>query len=86
MIEKTIHYCWFGNGELSDKEKDCIASWSRVHPDWKIIRWDEHNFPVNQFAFTRKAYENKKYAFVSDYVRMYALKNGGGYTSIRTTN
>lgn len=78
MIEKAIHYCRFGKGELSEKEKACISSWLKVHPDWKIVRWDEHNFPVDQFKFTKLAYEKKKYAFVSDYARMYALRDWGG--------
>ena len=27
MITKTIHYCWFGRGELPEKAKQCIESW-----------------------------------------------------------
>lgn len=77
-IEKIIHYCWFGNGELSDIEKECIASWSKIHPDWKIQRWDETNFPLDEHPFAREAYEEKKWAFVSDYARIYALGAVGG--------
>ncbi len=58
--------------------EDCIKSWHEVMPDYKIIKWDANNFDVNMKRFTREAMEMKKYAFVSDYVRLYALYNYGG--------
>ena len=41
-------------------------------------RWDETNFDINSNIYVKEAYENKKYAFVTDYVRLYALYNEGG--------
>lgn len=29
-VPKIIHYCWFGAGEMPEKEKTCIGTWSRV--------------------------------------------------------
>ena len=78
MIPKTIHYCWFGPGEIPTKAKDCIASWHKYMPDWEYKLWNEGNFNVNQTPYTKEAYEAKKYAFVSDYVRLWALCNEGG--------
>ena len=46
MIPKTIHYCWFGGGQLSELEQACIKSWEDVLADYKTIRWDESNFPI----------------------------------------
>lgn len=78
MIPKIIHYCWFGKGPIPDIGVECINSWKKNLPDYKIIKWDENNFDVLSHNFTKKAYEEKKYAFVSDYVRLYALESMGG--------
>lgn len=78
MIVKTIHYCWFGGGKLPDLAIKCIDSWRKFLPDYKIKRWDESNFDINAIPYTKEAYENKKYAFVSDYVRFWVLYNEGG--------
>ena len=77
-IPKIIHYCWFGGKELPELAKFCIASWEKYLPDYKIMRWDESNFDLNSNDYVREAYENKKWAFITDYVRLYALKNYGG--------
>jgi hypothetical protein len=80
MIPKVIHYCWFGKGELSPLIKKCISSWRKYCPDYEIIEWNETNFDIDSNIWTREAYEKKKYAFVSDYVRLYVLyKHGGIY-------
>ena len=78
MIPKIIHYCWFGNGNMPQLALDCIASWHKYMPDWQYIQWDESNFDVNSTPYTKEAYEAKKYAFVSDYARLYALEKYGG--------
>jgi hypothetical protein len=78
-IPKIIHYCWFGKGGIPEKEKACIASWSKVLPDYEIRLWNEDTFDIdNAVTYVQQAYAAKKYAFVSDYVRMYALYNFGG--------
>ena len=73
MIPKIIHYCWFGRGEMPDSAKRCIASWHEFMPDWEYKLWNEDNFDVNSVPYTQEAYEVKKYAFVSDYARLWAL-------------
>lgn len=78
MIPKTIHYCWFGQGEMPELAKDCIASWHKYMPDWEYKLWNEDNFDVNSAAYTKEAYEARKFAFVSDYVRLWALESEGG--------
>lgn len=78
MIPKTIHYCWFGGNSLSPLAKKCIESWRKHCPDYKIIEWNESNFDINCNTFVKQAYENKKYAFVSDYARLYVMYNYGG--------
>lgn len=78
MIPKTIHYCWFGGNPLPDLAQKCIASWKKYCPDYEIIEWNESNFDINCCDYVREAYEAKKWAFVSDVARLYALVNYGG--------
>lgn len=78
MIPKIIHYCWFGGNPLPQEFKDYIEGWKQMYPDFKIIQWDESNFDVDNAIFTKEAYSVKKYAFVADYVRMWALHQYGG--------
>lgn len=78
MIPKIIHYCWFGCGEMPQSAKDCIASWHHYMPDWEYRFWNEDVFDVQGNAYVREAYAARKYAFVSDYVRLWALEREGG--------
>ena len=78
MIPKIIHYVWVGNGEKDIEIKKCIKSWNEKLKDWKIIEWNEENFNIHSNSFVEKAYELRKYAFVSDYIRAYAIYNYGG--------
>lgn len=77
-IRKIIHYCWFGNGEIPQKEKNCIESWKVYFPDYEFQLWNEENFNYQDCNFAKQAYENKKYAFVSDYARAKILYEYGG--------
>lgn len=78
MIPKIIHYCWFGGKPLDKMSEKCIKSWKTYMPDYEIKRWDETNFDVNSIPYTCEAYAQKKYAFVSDYARLWILYNEGG--------
>lgn len=78
MIPKTIHYCWFGRGELTPLAKKCIASWQQFFPGYEIKEWNEDNFDVNIIPYTADAYKAGKYAFVSDYARFWVLYHFGG--------
>lgn len=78
MIPKKIHYCWFGGNPLPEDVKGYIASWRKYCPDYEIIEWNESNFDINCCAYVKEAYGAKKWAFVTDYVRLYALYHHGG--------
>ena len=78
MIPKIIHYCWFGRNPLPQSAIKCINSWKKFFPDYEIKEWNEQNFDVNIIPYTSEAYQAKKYAFVSDYARMWVLYNYGG--------
>lgn len=77
-IPKVIHYIWFGKNEKSELILKCIESWKKYLPDWKFIEWNEKNYDVNKSKYMKKAYEEKKYAFVADYARFDIIYNYGG--------
>ena len=79
MIPKIIHYCWFGRGEMLELVQNCISSWHTHMPNWEYRLWTEDNFDMlSAPAYVQEAYATKKYAFVSDYVRLWALEREGG--------
>lgn len=77
MIPKVIHYCWFGNNRKSKLIKDCISSWKKFLPDYEIIEWNESNTDLSH-PFLIEAYKQKKWAFVSDWIRLKILYEYGG--------
>ena len=78
MIPKMIHYCWFGGNPLDEKAIHCIESWRRFFPDYEIIRWDESNYDIHKHDFVQKAYNDRKWAFVSDVARLDVICQHGG--------
>lgn len=78
-IPKTIHYCWFGGAKLPPIAKRCIRSWKKHCHGYRITEWNESNFDIAKAPiYVRQAHDAQKWAFVSDYVRLYALYNHGG--------
>ena len=77
-IPKIIHLCWFGKGAFPSLTEQCVNSWKKYLPNYEIKIWNEETFDVNICAYTQKAYEEKRWAFVSDYVRLWALYQYGG--------
>ncbi|MEG1737147.1 MAG: glycosyltransferase [Odoribacter sp.] len=77
MIPKIIHYCWFGKGEMSLEIQKCIHSWHSYLPDYQLMLWNEDNLPSHT-PFLKLLFKYKKWALISDYIRLYALYNYGG--------
>ena len=78
MIPKKIHYCWFGKGKKSQLAENCIRSWKKFCPDYELIEWNEDSFDVFSNRYTMEAFKERKWAFITDYVRLYAIYNYGG--------
>ena len=79
MIPKIIHYCWFGKNPKPKLAEKCIGSWKKFCSDYDIIEWNEDNFDISSSPlYVRQAYEAKRWAFVTDYVRLWALTEFGG--------
>ena len=78
MIPKIIHCCWFGGKPLTKEIQKYIETWKKFCPDYKLCIWTESNFDINQNQYCKEAYIAKKWAFVSDYVRLKVLYDYGG--------
>ncbi len=79
MIPKKIHYCWFGGNPLPKSAIKCMKTWKKYCRDYEIIKWNESNFDISSCPlYVRQAYEHKKWAFVTDYVRLKVVYDNGG--------
>lgn len=79
MIPKKIHYCWFGGNPKPKLAKKCFRSWKKYCPGYEIIEWNEGNYNLAAAPlYVRQAYEAKKWAFVTDYVRLQVVYDQGG--------
>lgn len=79
MIPKKIHYCWFGGNPKPKLAKKCFRSWKKYCPGYEIIEWNEDNYDLSAAPlYVRQAYEAKKWAFVTDYVRLQVVYDQGG--------
>lgn len=78
MIPKVIHYCWFGGNPLPESALKCIESWRKFCPDYEIKEWNEKNYDVNKIQYVKEAYQEKKYAFVTDVARLDIVHREGG--------
>lgn len=92
MIPKIIHYVWLGGNPFPELVQKCINSWHMRMPEtegWIYKEWNEQTIaeycsvnalphPIAGNTYCKEAYEAKKYAFVSDYIRLWALEREGG--------
>lgn len=79
MIPQVIHYCWFGGQSKPALAEKCFDSWKKVCPGYEIIEWNETSYDISQAPlYVRQAYEAKKWAFVTDYVRLQVVYEHGG--------
>lgn len=78
MIPKRIIYCWFGGKEKPENVQNCINTWKQNMPDWEYLEINESNFNIHFNKYVEDAYNNKKWAYVSDVARLWALYEYGG--------
>lgn len=78
MIPKIIHYCWLSNDPVPKEFQNYINGWHEKLTGYEFIKWDFTRFPKEQSDWVSKAFDNKKYAFAADYIRLYAVYNYGG--------
>ena len=78
MIPRILHYCWFGTKPMDSRMRRWMDGWEKVCPGFTVMHWDERNSPIEANDYVRQAFEAKKWAFVADYVRLWALWEHGG--------
>lgn len=78
MIPKKIHYCWFGRGEKPKLVNKCIESWKKHCPDYELVEWNEENFNIEAYPYAKYCLDNRKWAFLSDFVRLAVVYEHGG--------
>lgn len=79
MIPKIIHYCWLSKDPIPQNLKDCMASWKEKLSDYEFILWNFDRFDKSSSLWVQQAFDNKKYAFAADYIRLFAVYNYGGF-------
>ncbi len=78
MIPKIIHYCWLSNDPYPEKLVKCMDTWRQKLPDYEFMLWNFERFDKNSSKWVEQAFDNKKYAFAADYIRLYAIYHYGG--------
>lgn len=78
MIPKLIHYIWIGEKPMPNDVLKKIEICKKFNPDYIIKIWDNNNFTFSNNQYCKEAYESKKWAFVSDYIRLSVLYDYGG--------
>ena len=79
QIPKIIHYCWFSGKQIPSNLQECINTWKKYCPDYEIVRWDETNFDLNKYRYTREAAKLQKWGYIPDIVRLEKLYEIGGF-------
>lgn len=77
-IPKIIHYIWIGNNKKPYIVNKCIETWKLYFPDYEIREWNETNYDVYKNKYISEAYKEKRWAFVSDFIRFDVLYKYGG--------
>jgi hypothetical protein len=78
MIPKIIHYCWLSKDPFPENIKECMTSWKKHLINYEFVLWNFDRFDINSSIWVKQAFENRKYAFAADYIRLYALYHYGG--------
>ena len=78
MIPKIIHYCWLSTDPVPEDLQLYMSSWRKFLPDYEFKKWDFSIFDKTSSRWVSEAFDNKKYAFAADYIRLFAVYNYGG--------
>jgi mannosyltransferase OCH1-like enzyme len=78
MIPKIIHYCWFGGKPMPENDAAYVEGWKRILSNYQFILWNEQNFDINTVLFTQQVANVKKWGFIVDYIRAWAVFHYGG--------
>ena len=82
MIPKIIHFCWLSDDPIPSNLVAYMQTWKEKLPDYEFIKWDLEKFPKESSRWVTEAFDNKKYAFAADYIRLYAVYHYGDRKSV----
>jgi hypothetical protein len=78
-IPRILHLCWFGRAKKSPKIERCLATSARLAQlGWEVRIWDEDSYDLDVWPLVTKAYAERRWSLVSDYVRLDVLNRLGG--------
>lgn len=78
MIPKIIHYCWLSDDPVPELLQKYMKTWKEKLPDYEFMLWNFERFDKTSSLWVSQAFDNKKYAFAADYIRLFAVYNHGG--------
>lgn len=80
MIPKILHCVWLSGEEKPILYANCLKSWQEKMPDYEIKEWSLDKLPkaVVEHPFVKGALESRKWAYATDYIRLWLLRNFGG--------
>lgn len=78
QIPKVLHSFWFSGDEKPEAYQKCMDSWRKICPDYEIHEWNMENYDYAKHPFMKKAIEEGKWAFASDYARLDVVSRFGG--------
>lgn len=80
MVPKIIHCVWLSGDDKPAVYQNCIDSWKEKMPDYEIREWSLKNLPeeVLDHKFVKGALAARKWAYATDYIRLWALHTYGG--------
>lgn len=78
MIPKIIHFCWLSDDPVPADLQKNMDSWKEKLPGYEFRKWDFSVFDKNSSIWVKEAFENKKYAFACDFIRIFAVYHYGG--------
>ncbi|MBQ6226492.1 MAG: glycosyl transferase [Bacteroidaceae bacterium] len=90
MIPRIIHYCWLSGDPFPKDIAICLESWKEYLKEYELWLWGkkpkdnlglnivEKSIDLNSVVWCKQAFDEGKYAFAADYIRLYAVYNYGG--------
>lgn len=81
-IPHIIHFCFCDFNNIPENYLKYMETWFEKMPDWHYVNWTPNNIKfaeINTNGWVDMLYNKHKFAFVSDYVRVWAVSNFGGF-------
>lgn len=80
MIPKIIHYIWLGGNAPNSEIRGYMSTWNKLQDEgYSVMKWDENYLTTCSVPnVVKAALQYKKYAFVTDWMRLKILYEYGG--------